>query len=406
MAVVRINTYTRELTLDGQSSMHISASAVNYSGSLSRLTFRATLRLGGEIFLYSASAGQQSFSFVPNPSLLYGMPDDKVKAGTLEVEMLDERGGSLGSPAQAEVIYTAGENLCRPVLREGWAVISPDNDGTWFPADVYVKGSHMRAVFDLPKVQFQYGASPAAYADARWKVICGSSSVQTDGGAGNEDILNAALSGTGSITVACRVNDSRGFSAEQRFVINVYDYAPPMLSGIEVYRCGPDGSALENGGYIRVKADVSVSGLGGANGLEAFYAECALAGSGNAVRTALAGGEAVLMGAGSFSETHSYRVRVYALDKCGGSAEYTVIIPTANASFHILPGGKGAAFGKLAERENALDLGEWDLTVRGVLLGNRAYMTAGNEDPAGIFGGAWLKSDASGLPINIWQRTD
>ena len=406
MAYVRINSYTMELLVDGETSMRINATAVGYDGDSSDIRFRAVLELGGARVTYTGSYGQQSLSFVPSPSILSGMTSAGTGMGTLTVHMVDTAGDDAGTEAAAEVTFTADESLCRPRLSEGWAAISPNNDNTLWPSDVYVKDSRLRAVFSTSKIQFMYGASAADYANARWQVKVGSNSAETDGIIYKGDTLNVTIPDTGTLTVVCTVNDSRGFTASQSFMIEAYAYAPPMLTGVEVYRCGPDGAASESGGYIRVRADVQISELGGANSLADFYAECTPMGGGSSVRTVLVSGGAALMGAGSYSEMYSYRVRICALDACGGSAEYAVIIPTANASLHILSGGRGAAFGKLSERENALDIGEWDMLARGVLLGGIAYMTAGDEDPAGLFGGAWSKADVSGLPIRVWERTD
>ena len=625
MAYVRIDTYTRELTLDGESRMNIRATAVGYSGDASRIVFRATLRIGSAVFRFSASAGQQSFFFAPNPSLLGGMPNDKVKAGTLQVDMLDTGGNTLGSPAQAEVMFAAGENLCRPVLMEGWAAVSPNNDGTQFPADVYVKGSRARVVFTQSKVQFMYGATAAEYANARWKVICGGNSAETDGIINRGDALSVTLPASGSVTVICRVNDSRGFSAEQAFTIEVrsnepraqilsvtsqitldgqnavtvkagisdyivappvvyyraavrvggaswtspgrsadgtlvfvpdvslltgmpdsktgtaiitvtiedesgaslgpyaeksiavtaaegicrpallegwatfsadnagtgypegvyvkgarvraafdlskvqfkygasaaayesgrwkasisgavvqtgannqtdtlvltltnagsitiictvrdsrgfetsqnytitaYEYTAPTMTAVEAYRSDSTGAADDMGAYIRVKARVNYASLGGANGITTFFCEYAPTGGGDAVRTGLENDVPRLIGAGSLSSTRSYRVRIYAEDRCAGRTEFSTIISTSDISLHILPGGRGAAFGKYSERENVLDIGGWDMQTAGLMLGDSLYI--GGEDPSVRFGGTWNRT-AEDLPFSVWQRT-
>lgn len=60
----------------------------------------------------------------------------------------------------------------------------------------------------------------------------------------------------------------------------------------------------------------------------------------------------------------AYRVQIWAEDPTDRSAVSTVNIPTAAADFHLRRGGKGAAFGCYATRENAVQLAEgWTLYI-------------------------------------------
>ena len=71
--------------------------------------------------------------------------------------------------------------------------------------------------------------------------------------------------------------------------------------------------------------------------------------------------EANLQGV-SLSTTQAYQVKIWAKDLTDQSAVSTVYIPTAAADFHLRQGGKGAAFGCYATKENAVQLAEgWTL---------------------------------------------
>jgi len=409
MAYVQIKSYTTQVLIGGTSTMNIHAAAANYTGT-GAVYFRARLTVGGVSWNYPGRSADGQFSFAPYAGLLNGMTDSKTGVATLHVSMENEAGTQIGTPADAEVTLTASEALCAPQLSDGWVALQPANGGTPYPTGVYVKGSRLQAVFDLSRVDFRYGASAAEYANVRWKITAGGNSAETDGVIAKSDALTVVIPASGSLQVACRVKDSRGFTASQTFLVTAHEYAPPSLSAIQVYRCTSDGTASDTGAYIRAGAKAVIFGLGGENALTEFYAEYAPAGGGNAVRTSLLPENPALLGAGSISATRSYRVRICAVDSCMGTAEHIAIVSTADAAFNILPGGRGAAFGKYAEKENTLDAGDWDVETSGNLRAanlfpaGSVYMAGDGADPSALYGGTWEQVSTS-LPFNVWKRT-
>ena len=74
-----------------------------------------------------------------------------------------------------------------------------------------------------------------------------------------------AVSTTGILTQATTyavyttVTDSRGLTASQAVRFEVVDYAPPVIQNAKFERCLADGSPDDDGAYLRVSADITIS---------------------------------------------------------------------------------------------------------------------------------------------------
>lgn len=408
MAYARIDSITPRVTLNGESTLSIRASAVDYTGALA-VRYRASIEVGGVSWTYPSQSVDGNFSFAPDIGLMEGFTDSAEAEATVTVEMVSAA-GSLGASGTAKITLAADEALARPVPTEGWVNLSPYNGNTHYPGDVYVKGSRVQAAFDVSKIEFKYGAGAANIENGRWAVRIGGKSAVTDGIMFSGNSLTMVVPAAGEVEVTCTVTDSRGFSASETFAITAREYAQPVLSGIEIYRSDASGSAGDTGTFIRVKADAGISGLGGSNEIIEFYVEFSPTGSGTVTRTDLESGAPVLLGAGSVVPARSYRIGIYLLDGCGGSAEYTTIVSTVSAALSILPGGKGAALGRLAEKEKTLDVYDWDIITGGKISAanvypvGSVYMSAYEADPAELYGGTWSQVTSTGLPFNVWFR--
>lgn len=408
MAHVQIDSITSGVALDGESRVSFSAKAVDYTGAMA-VWFRASIEAGGVRWEHGELT-KGNASFVPGTELMEGFTDSMETVAVVTIEMVNANGASIGTAATADITLRADETLAKPEVSDGWATLAPYNGNTNYPDGVYVKGSRLSAVFDLSKVTFRYGASAAQTAQGRWSVKAGSNAAVTDGILFTGDALTVIIPGAGRTAVVCTVTDSRGFTADETFIIEAYEYAQPVLSGIEIYRSDASGNAGDTGTFMRIKADAAISDLGGANEIVEFYANFSLNGAETVTRTELESGSAVLMGAGSVVPARSYAVGIYLFDGCGGSAKYETIVSTVSAAFNILPGGKGAAFGRLAEKEKTLDVYDWNIETEGRISANNlypvgsVYMSAYDTDPAELYGGTWNAVTTTGLPFNVWFR--
>ena len=183
----------------------------------------------------------------------------------------------------------------------------------------------------------------------------------------NSQTMTDAVSTTGvlhatSRTVKVRVKDSRGRWSDTVSVKGpvIYDYGLPTVNAAEACRADADGNASDTGAYLRVKCAGSVYTCGGRNAKSVACRRRAVGGSWTGWTT-LTDGTAKTINAG-LSSTVSYEVQFRVSDSLGSQRTVTVTVPSAAVALNLRPGGRGAAFGKYAERDGALQLG-WDLEL-------------------------------------------
>lgn len=405
MAYAQIDSMPERLTLDEKSPLTVQASARDYAGAMA-VQYRLSLSVGDESWVCPSLSPSGSFACVPPMDLIRGFPGANRAEGTLKVEMVSAT-GSLGASATAPITLLADETKCLPILESGWVALSADNSNTLYPNDLYVQSSRIQARFDLSKARFQYGASAHAQP---FQIQIGSRTARSDDILFTGDVLSLTLPNEEDVSVICTLWDSRGFAARETFKITTHAYAPPCLSHIEIFRSDSGGNADESGGYIAVKAAAHIADLSGENAIAEFYADLTPTGSQTATRTPLTGETMALLGGGDILPNQSYRIYIHLADGCGGLATYETILATARAAFSLRPGGNGAAFGKLSEKANTLDAGNWNIETLGNLaaanffpLGS-VYMSAYEADPASLYGGTWSEVNATGLPFHVWFR--
>ena len=170
------------------------------------------------------------------------------------------------------------------------------------------------------------------------------------------DTLNTA----GTITFTTTVKDSRGRSASKSATITVYDYFTPSFT-IKAERCTSDGTIDEvNGTYFKITTAVtSYADLGSSNtltwevysntnspGAEGWYLEES--------GTGLKSSGYVIAGGDRATPDNSHEAKIVIKDKYG-TYERKVDIPTAYVTIDFLQGGKGIAFGKVANLNDTFE---------------------------------------------------
>ena len=202
--------------------------------------------------------------------------------------------------------------------------------------------------------------------------------------------------------ITCTVTDTRGLKSTKDLKITVQTYTRPTLSGISIYRCDSAGVASDTGAYIFFKATGAYSGLSGQNSMTMKCAYRAVGANAWTESTITSGVQSIV--GGSLSSTASYEARITAVDRLGNSAEFNALISTAEVAFHIKPGGRGAAFGKYAEHDNALDLGDWKLIAANFYPVGSVYCCTSGGPPNMEFGWTWAKLNTSDLPFKAYLR--
>lgn len=250
--------------------------------------------------------------------------------------------------ASAAVTITADDGM-RPQIAEGWATAAPYNIGAVAGLTGYIAGySQAEMSFDTAKLSQAAGAALASVT-----VTCSGSAI-TAAPYRTPILLDAA-------DVVCTAADSRGRTATQTIRIEPMAYAPPALSQVQILRCTAAGVEAEDGNHYSAKATAILSALGGQNTLTLTAAH-KIQGGVYGTETALTSGEAAIIG--TISPDSTYQVRITATDTLGNTATVTAKLPTRQWALKFRADGQGAAFGKAAEHDKALEIpADWSFYV-------------------------------------------
>ena len=250
--------------------------------------------------------------------------------------------------ASAAVTITADDGM-RPQISEGWATAAPHNIGAVAGLTGYIAGySQAEISFDAAKLTQAAGAALASVT-----VTC-SGAVVTAAPYRTPILLGAA-------DVLCTATDSRGRTATQTIRIEPMAYAPPTLSQVQILRCTAAGVEAEDGNYYSAKATATFSALGGQNTLTLTAAHKIQSGV-YGTETPLTSGEAAIIG--TISPDSTYQVRITATDALGNTTVSVASLPTRQWALKFRQNGQGAAFGKAAEHDKALEIpADWSFYV-------------------------------------------
>lgn len=250
--------------------------------------------------------------------------------------------------ASAAVTITADDGM-RPQISEGWATAAPYNIGAVAGLTGYIAGySQVEISFNAAKLTQAAGAALASVT-----VTC-SGTVVTAAPYRTPILLNAA-------DVLCTATDSRGRTATQTIRIEPMTYAPPTLSQVQIRRCTAAGVEAEDGNHYSAKATAIFSALGGQNTLTLTAAH-KIQGGVYGTETPLTSGEAAIIG--TISPDSTYQVRITATDALGNTTVSVASLPTRQWALKFRPNGQGAAFGKAAEHDKALEIpADWSFYV-------------------------------------------
>lgn len=172
-------------------------------------------------------------------------------------------------------------------------------------------------------------------------------------------LSSISLSGTISYTVT--VTDSRGRTASRSASIYVYPYSSPVLTQAEAARCNSAGTETEEGTYLAAMATATISSCNGKNGstLHVYYRKNG--DSAWTTGTSLSSGVKKVFGGGNILIDGAYQVRIVASDQFT-SVERIIEVGAYSYTIHFKNGGKGVAFGKAAEKDNAVEIvSNWEL---------------------------------------------
>lgn len=173
-----------------------------------------------------------------------------------------------------------------------------------------------------------------------------------------------AYTSYGTVEFWVRATDQYQVTKLQTVKLSVKKHDVPAIT-TDIYRCDSDGTKNENGAYLSVTA--YASSVPTALGIYSLYLEGTIIGaSSSIIAQYINSGQTYILGNGGITSNDSYNLTFTATDKAaiyGGTAlsvSVIVGVPKVVRIINIKDGGKGVAFGKVAETDNLVD-SAWDI---------------------------------------------
>lgn len=179
----------------------------------------------------------------------------------------------------------------------------------------------------------------------------------------------------GEQKIYCYVQDSRGrWSAAKEVKVTVEGYTKPSLRGATAYRSTSAGIKDERAGtYITALAETVFASCNGKNSANLKCRYKKSTGSyGN--YTAMTSGTKKTVGNGDVSITSSYIIELLIADALGNTHSAEFEIPTKKVALSFMDSIRGAAIGKIAEKEGILEIA-LDVELDKITVKNKSGLT-------------------------------
>lgn len=178
---------------------------------------------------------------------------------------------------------------------------------------------------------------------------------------------SGVLAGSGTLKMVTTVTDSRGRTASKTTDVVVLVYTKPAIQVLQVSRCAEDGTAKDDGNFVKVRYKYSLPSLNGGNtarmtleykrhtAQEGDY-ETLLTGS------AITADETVVP-ATSLTSDYSFDLRLTVKDYFNAADETTALLPSAEVILDIGADGKSLSIGGTAELQGFTT--KWEMRTTG-----------------------------------------
>ena len=194
-------------------------------------------------------------------------------------------------------------------------------------------------------------------------------------------VTGGSFSDTGTLTYTVTVTDNRGRTASKSASISCYAYSSPYFGSFNAYRCRSDGTADENGTYIKGNYKLGFSSVNSTNKVTVtiFYKKST---ESNYLSTTLLTDS--INTSGSFllepfdtDSTYIFYARV--TDIYGGnSSSNTVTVFGSARVLNVSADGTGVAIGKQSESSHLFEC-RWDAQFLGAASGPSGFSTSSDR---------------------------
>lgn len=162
------------------------------------------------------------------------------------------------------------------------------------------------------------------------------------------------LATSGTLTLKSRVKDSRGrWSAYTTALVTVLAYSKPKIQAFEAYRCNASGVATDDGTYIAVRYQYSVTSLNSKNTAAMavrYKRSTATSYTSLLTGTALSANTTAKPTTPTFSTDYQFDIQMTVEDWFGAETVAATVLPSGKVILDIKADGLGIAFGKTAEQ--------------------------------------------------------
>ena len=262
--------------------------------------------------------------------------------GTCTVTLVTKSGSTpVGQAATAQFTITAN------------VVPSYTNIVYSYRGPAYTAGITNALIAGYSQMRVAVSGAAGAYGSsvARMEFIKGTSTMATvNTSAASYTYDTPLLTAAETTTFTVRITDTRGKYVQQTsqsFTIKAY--AMPSFTAASVYRSNSSGSPADDGTYIKIT--VTAAATPAENSITSLqYATKETTSSSWSADANIPSGAV-----SGYSNTTSYDVRLTATDKLGNKAYKYYTVPTQAFTMDFKVGGRGVAFGKVAEADNLVD---------------------------------------------------
>jgi len=162
---------------------------------------------------------------------------------------------------------------------------------------------------------------------------------------------------SGAVTLAVTVTDSRGRKTTKNQTINVLAYQIPEIASFTGIRCNQDGTANEDGQYVKLAYNYTISALNNKNDktITIAYKQVGASSYTTLKTESNYSANTTYVPSTVFSVDNSYEFKITVKDYFK-TVSYELEVTTAFTLLDFSAGGHGMAIGKVAESEDLLDV--------------------------------------------------
>ena len=167
----------------------------------------------------------------------------------------------------------------------------------------------------------------------------------------NDEIITDIITTSGTVKFTAYVIDSRGRkSVVETFNVQVVPYSKPIITEYFAKRCNNQAEYKDDGTYILAKLNGVCSSCSGKNSIINFKIKV-IKNTDNSIicNDVVLPNQEVLLN-GQYDPEYSYTA-TFSITDYFFTSQISVLVSTTNATLDLLKGGKGIAFGKVAEIE-------------------------------------------------------